>query len=141
MRLLSPNGTRSAEGESRILAEIIVGRGVAHLDRAALHRIGGLQAGHDLARSKDLDLEFVVGRLGDRLGESFRRSVDRVERFREARRQPPFAARGMDCAIGRLGDAPYRGGGNARPTLQKFAAASSRSLRWTYHARVVACGS
>jgi hypothetical protein len=56
MRLLSPNGTAVPKGECRILAEIIVRRGVAHLDRAVLHCVSGLQARHDLARGEDLDL-------------------------------------------------------------------------------------
>ena len=35
-----------------------------HFDGAVLHGIEHLQAGHDFAGGKDLDLEFVVGRLG-----------------------------------------------------------------------------
>jgi hypothetical protein len=84
---------RGAEGESRILAEIIVRRGVAHLDRAGLHGIGRLQTRHDLAGGENLDLELVVGGFGDGLGESVRCSVDGVERFRIARSQPPFELR------------------------------------------------
>ena len=39
---------------------------MAHLDGAVLHGIEHLQAGHDLAGGEDLDLELVVGELGDR---------------------------------------------------------------------------
>ena len=46
--------------EGRILADEIVGRGMAHLDGAVGHRVGGLQRRHDLAGGKDLDLELVV---------------------------------------------------------------------------------
>ena len=111
MRLLSPNGTAVPKREGRILAEVIVGRGVAHLDRAVLHGVGGLQARHDLARGEDLDLEPVVGRFGHRLGEGFRRAVDGVERFREARRQPPLELRHR-LRDGGLGDGG-RGGSEA----------------------------
>ena len=40
---------RGAEGERRVLAEVVVERGVAHLDRAVLHGVEHLQAGDDLA--------------------------------------------------------------------------------------------
>src|SRR6202034_47792 len=46
-----------AEGEGRILAEVIVRRGVSHLDGAVLHGIEYLQAGHDFARRKRLTLK------------------------------------------------------------------------------------
>jgi len=98
-----------AERESGVLAEIIVGRGVAHLDGAALHRVGRLQARHDLARGKDLNLEPVVARLGDRLGEGFRRAIDGIERFWIARCQPPLELR-HGLRDGGLGDCGRRGG-------------------------------
>ena len=102
---------RGAEREGRILAEVVVGRGVAHLDGAVLHRIGGCERRHDFAGGENLDLEFVVGRFGDRLGEHFRRAVDRVERLREARGQPPFQFR-RRLRDRRRGD---RGGGEPTP--------------------------
>ena len=100
---------RGAEGEGGVLAKIIVGRGVAHLDGAVLHGIGRLQARHDLARGKDLNLEPVVARLGDGLGESFRRAVERIERFRVARGEPPLELR-HGLRDGGLGDRGRRGG-------------------------------
>ena len=60
---------RSAEQrEGRVLAEVVVRGGVAHLDGAVLHRIEDLQAGDDFARGEHLDLELVVGRFADGLG-------------------------------------------------------------------------
>src|SRR6202043_74847 len=47
---------RRAEGEGRILAEIIISRGVSHLDGAVLHGVKNLQAGNDFAGGKCLDL-------------------------------------------------------------------------------------
>ena len=49
-----------AEGERRILAEVVIRCRVAALDGAVLHRIGDLQAGHDLAGGEHLDLELAV---------------------------------------------------------------------------------
>ena len=40
------------EGEGDVLADIVVRRGVAHLDRAVLHGVEHLQARHDLARGE-----------------------------------------------------------------------------------------
>jgi hypothetical protein len=82
---------------------------VAHLDRAVLHGIGGLQARHDFARGEDLDLKPVVARFGHRLGERLRRAVDGVERFREARCQPPLELR-HGLRDGGPGDGGGRGG-------------------------------
>ena len=81
---------RRAESKSRVLAEIIVGRRMAHLDGAVLHGIEHLQAGNDFAGGKGLDLEFVVGGFGHELGHQFDAAPQRVERFRPARRQTPF---------------------------------------------------
>src|SRR5262245_43506000 len=108
MRLLSPNGT-AAEREGRILAEIVIGGGVAHLDRATLNGVGCLQARYDLAWGEDLDLEAVIARLADRLGESFRRAVDGIERLWKARGEPPFEF-GHGLRNSRLGDRACRRG-------------------------------
>jgi hypothetical protein len=51
---------------------------VAHLDRAIADRIGRLQARDDLTGGKGRNLEFVVGRFGDRLGEDFASAIDRL---------------------------------------------------------------
>jgi hypothetical protein len=49
MRCIEAERHRGAEGEGRVLADIVVGRGVAHLDRAVGDRVERLQAGHDFA--------------------------------------------------------------------------------------------
>jgi hypothetical protein len=45
------------EHEVRMLAEIVVGRGLAGLDGAVLHGVGDLQAGTISPAAKHLDLE------------------------------------------------------------------------------------
>src|SRR5262249_13634621 len=62
---VEPKGQSRAEGESGILAEIVIGRGMAHLDRAVLHGVQHLQAGHDLARGEHLNLKPVLAELGN----------------------------------------------------------------------------
>ena len=96
--------------EGRVLAEIVVAGGVAHLDGAVGGGVQRLQAGHDLAGREHLDLELVVGHLGDRLGEHLRGREQRVERLREARREAPFDLRR------RTGRSPAR---RARPTRRR----------------------
>ena len=123
---IEPERHGAAEGKGRILAEIIIGRGVAHLDGAVLHRVGSGKAGHDLAGGKNLNLEFVVGRFSHRLGEDLRRAIDGVERFREARGQPPFEL-GHGLRDRGLGD---RGGGGGKPRrLQELTTFHERSSR------------
>src|SRR5262249_20765976 len=58
---------------------------------------------------KDLNLEPVVARLGDRLGEGFRRPIDGIERFWITRCQPPLELR-HGLRDGGLGDCGRRGG-------------------------------
>ena len=93
MRAFSPNGTAQSRAKVGILAPHVVRSGVAHLDRSAGHRVGSLQAGHDLAGRKDLNLELVVGRFGDDFGEMFGRAVQSVERLGPTCGQPPFDLR------------------------------------------------
>ncbi len=90
---IEPERDRATERERRVLAEIIVGRGVAHLDGAGGDGVGGLQRRHDLAGGEHLDLEFVVGRFRHRLGKGLGRAIERIERLRKARGQPPFDLR------------------------------------------------
>ena len=53
---------------------------MAHLDRAALHRIEHLRPWHDLARRKHLNLKPVLAQLGNAAGHVFRRPIERTER-------------------------------------------------------------
>jgi hypothetical protein len=64
-----------------------------HLDGAVLHGIEHLQGGNDFSGRKDLDLELVVGRLGDCLGQDLRAAKKRIKRFRPAGRHSPFDLR------------------------------------------------
>src|SRR5262249_33069370 len=87
---IEPERHGAEQREGRILADVVIGRGVTALDRSAAHRVGRLQAGDDLAGGEDLNLELVVGRLGDVFGEGLGGAVERVERLRKARGQAPF---------------------------------------------------
>ncbi len=107
------HGERQAglEHEVRMLAEVVVGRGLAGLDGAVLDGVGDLQARDDFAGGEGADLELVVGHLADQLGEQLRPAVQRVERLGEARRQTPLHFRHA-LRDGRRGD--RRRGGYAR---------------------------
>ncbi len=74
---------RSIDGECRILADVIIRDGVAHLDGAVGGRVKRLQTRNDFTRGKDLDLKLVVGHFGDVLGKLRGAAVNRVERLRE----------------------------------------------------------
>jgi hypothetical protein len=84
---------RGAEREGRVLADEQIGCGFAHLDGAALDRVGRIEPRHDLAGREHLDAKLVVGRLRHRLGELLGGPEYRVERFRKARRQAPLELR------------------------------------------------
>ena len=81
---------RGVDRPGRILADVVVGDGVAHLDRAVRGRVERLQAGDDFAGREHLDLELVVGHLGDVLRHLFAAAIDGIERLREARRHAPL---------------------------------------------------
>jgi hypothetical protein len=63
------------------------------LDRAILYGIEDLQARHDFCGSKHLDPKFVVAEFTDPPGEKLATAVQGIERFRPARRHPPFDRR------------------------------------------------
>src|SRR5450631_4349421 len=119
---------RGAERKGRVLAPVIIQRGIAHLDGAVRYRVEHLQRGDDFAGGERLNLEFVIGDLGDALAEIFATAVERVERLRPTGRQPPLHLRhGLcdrgrgDCA-GSETDAPYF------QEITTFHAASSSGL-------------
>ena len=101
------HGERQAglEHEVRMLAEVVVGGGLAGLDGAVLHGVGDLQARDDFAGGEGADLELAVRHLADHLGEQLGAAVERVERLGEARRQTPLhfrhALRDRRCGHGR----------------------------------------
>ena len=84
---------RGGEGKGRVLAEVVIGRGVSHLDGAVLYGVENLQTRHDFAAGKRLNLELVVGGFGDIFGEQLSTAPQRVERFRPARRHTPLELR------------------------------------------------
>src|SRR5262249_56925888 len=88
---------RGAEGEGRILAEIVVARRVTELDRAGLYRVEHLQTRDDLARGKGADLELAVGDLADALCDQLRAAEQRVEALAPAGRHAPRDGRLRLC--------------------------------------------
>src|SRR5581483_11465805 len=64
---VQPERQRRAEREGWILAEVVVHRGIAHFDGAALYGVEHLQTRNDLAGGKDQNLELVVGDSATRL--------------------------------------------------------------------------
>ena len=78
-----------SEGERRILAEIIIIRGVSALHGAVLHGIEDLQAADDLAGREQLDVELAAGGLRYALGEEFHSAVKRVQALRPAQGHAP----------------------------------------------------
>ena len=77
----------------RVLADIIILRAVTHLDRAVLNGVERLQRRHDFAAGENLDLEFAVGRVGDKFREGQAGAEQRIERLRPARGQTPLQFR------------------------------------------------
>src|SRR5215468_5098595 len=92
---------------------------MAHLDCTVLYRVEHLQRWNNFTCGKALNLELAVGRLRNVFGDRFTSAVNRIERFRPARRQTPFDRRvGLrDCRLGDSG----AGGGSAK-SREKFTA-------------------
>ena len=91
---VQPERHGSAEREGRILADIVVGRGVAHLDRAvAAPR--PRPAAPERFRRRQIAGSGICCRSLQRppWTKTSRRAVDRIERLREARRHSPFGFR------------------------------------------------
>ena len=88
---------RCAEREGGVLAPVVIERGVAHFDGAVRDGVEHLQARHDFAGGERLDLELVVGEIGDALAEIFAAAVERVEGLRPACRHPPLYFRVRLC--------------------------------------------
>ncbi|MNI03455.1 hypothetical protein D3C73_563580 [compost metagenome] len=82
-------GNGGSKRKGRILADIIVGAGMRHLDRAVGDRIGGLQARHQFAGCIGLDVEIAVGCIANDLGKLVAGAEDDVEALREGGRHAP----------------------------------------------------
>jgi hypothetical protein len=87
---IQPEWNGAIEREGRVLADEVIGGGVAHLDRGVGHRIERLQRRNDLAAGESLNLEFVVGGFRDIFRNRLRRTEGNVERLRPARGAAPF---------------------------------------------------
>src|SRR6185437_8174744 len=57
---IEPEWHRRIDGEGRILADIIIGNGMAHLDGVLGRRVERLQPRNDFASLENLDLKLVV---------------------------------------------------------------------------------
>jgi len=117
---------RGGEGECLVLAEIVVAGGVAALDRLVLNAVHHLQRRHELAGRVRRDVELAVGGRADAVAEHFGAAVDRVERLREARCEPPLDRRHRlrDGRLGKRGHGRRRGdrahGARAAEELTSF---------------------
>ena len=72
-------GNAGGEREGGVLAPVVVAGGERALDGAGLDGVEHLQAGHDLAGREKLNLEAVVGHLGNALDQGVGGAVQRVE--------------------------------------------------------------
>jgi hypothetical protein len=88
-------------GEGRILADIVVGRRVSHLDRPRADGVSSLEGSDNFARRERLDLELALSRFGHELRQEVGATIDGVEGLREARGQAP-ADFGIGLGDGRL---------------------------------------
>ncbi len=86
---IEAEGDRGADRKGRVLADIVVGAGMAHFHRAGGDGIRRLQAGDDFAGCKHLNVEIAVGRVLHVVGNILRAAKDRIERFGERGGQPP----------------------------------------------------
>src|SRR5207247_7385981 len=105
------NGTEQCP--SRILADIIISRGMTRLDGTVLNGIEDLQGRNDLTCGEDLNLKLVVGGLAHVFGKGLASAVEGVERLRPTCRQPPSDLR-HGLRDGRRGQrlSGYPGGSN-----------------------------
>ena len=86
---IQAEGDGGADRECRVLADIVIGAGVAHFHRAGGYGVRRLQPGHDFACRKHLNVEIAVGRGLHMVGDILRAAKNRIERFGEGGGQPP----------------------------------------------------
>ena len=87
-------GDGTGQGEGLVLAEVVVGRGVGHLDRAVFDRVDGAEGRHQFARSVRGDLEAAARQFAHLGGKDVVDAKQGVQHLGEARRQAP-ANRGL----------------------------------------------
>jgi hypothetical protein len=90
MAMIHAEGRARRIGQRRLLADVEIERRLRHLDGRVAHGIERLQAGHDFARRKGLDLKLVVGGISDVFRKGLRGAEDGIERFWKARGQTPL---------------------------------------------------
>ena len=82
-------GDAGVEGKGRVLADVVVARGVADLDRALLHGVHHLEARYDFSEGIDPQAKIAFGHRLQAFGEHFGGSEDGVEAAGEARGESP----------------------------------------------------
>src|SRR3990172_2407627 len=126
----------------RLLARVVVGGRVVHLDRALRAGVEDAERGDQLARGEDLDLEPSAAHLVDHLREPLGVALQHVQRGRPARRHAPLVLRLRDDV--RRVDRGRRAGGHQHPAgLHQKSASLHRDppvlefvLPWTSGGRI-----
>src|SRR5204862_5868770 len=88
--MIHAEGRTGGIGQRWLLADVEIERRLRHLDGRVAHGIERLQAGHDLACRKSLDLKLVVGGVSRVFRKGLRRAENGIERFWKARGQAPL---------------------------------------------------
>src|SRR5690606_27994052 len=86
-------GNGGAECEGRVLADIVVGAGMGHLDRTRGYGVGRLKRGNDLSASEMLDGEVGAGSFPDMIGDDLTRAEQDIEALGEGRSHAPVDLR------------------------------------------------
>src|SRR6185369_97139 len=97
---IEAEGNAGRKGEGRVLAPVVIKRGLAHLDGSVSHFVHHLQGREQLAAREWLNLELPVGSFGEILCDRFSAAIDRVEALWKARRHAPFELRHRLCNRG-----------------------------------------
>ena len=104
---------RAVDRKRLVLAVEVVRRGVRAFDGAVLHGVDDAERRHQFTRRVRGDRELAPGRGRHDPRERLRRAVQRVQRFREARREAPphlrlsvHCRRRDRCDRGRTGSSP-----------------------------------
>ena len=116
-------GNGRSERKRQILADVIVGGAISHLDSTVLYRVENLKGRHDFTRTEDADLEFLLGEIGDRLGEQLACAIERIECLWKRGRKPPSQG-GSGLRDGGRGDS--RSGSGKSNAPEKFPAIHDR---------------
>ena len=86
-------GDRTTDGKHLVLAKEVIGGGVAHLHRAALHAIDHVEGGHQLTGLVHRNIKLATGHALDGAGKDIGRPINGVQRFGKARGNAPAQCR------------------------------------------------